>query len=151
MTLSEHNGNIIFKKGSTVLIKTTISAENTSRLSSAQFLLQLYFSLKKVMVHLPFRRCSCVYLLLFTNTFHKVLIIFVIFLRWIVSFVERKKEEYRVGCMWKLRNYFERIFSPVLQYAYWIHRLLWFKRCQNNYEGSSVESSFVTSPVKASP
>jgi len=27
MTLSEHNGNIIFKKGSTVLIKTTMSVE----------------------------------------------------------------------------------------------------------------------------
>ena len=53
------------------------------------------------MVHLPFRRCSCVYSLLFTNTFHKVLISCVIFLRWIVSFVERKKYGYRVGCMWK--------------------------------------------------
>ena len=53
------------------------------------------------MVHLPFRRCSCVYLLFFTSTFHKMLIIFVIFLLWIVSFVERKKEWYRVWCMWK--------------------------------------------------
>ena len=46
------------------------------------------------MVHLPFRRCS-VYLLLFTNTFHKVLIIFVIFAT--LSCKSRFKEDRRIS------------------------------------------------------
>ena len=46
------------------------------------------------MVHLPFRRCS-VYLLLFTNTFHKVLIIFVIFAK--LSCKSRCKEDRRIS------------------------------------------------------
>ena len=102
MTLSEHNENFIFKKGSTTLVKATMSGKKKRPAYPLRnFCCSCASNSWEVIVHLPFRRFSCVYLLLFANTFHKVLIIFVIFLLWIVSFVERKKEGYRVWCMWK--------------------------------------------------
>ena len=102
MTSSEHNENFIFKKGSTALVKATMSGKKTRPTYPLRnFCCSCVSNSWEVIVHLPFRRCSCVYLLLFTNIFHKVLIIFVIFQLWIASFVERKKEGYRVWCMWK--------------------------------------------------
>ena len=53
MTFFEHDGNIIFKKRSIDLVKARCRENNTSRLSSSQFLLQLCFWLKEVRVHLP--------------------------------------------------------------------------------------------------
>ena len=43
MTLSEHNGDIIFKKGSTALVKATISGEQRVPPVLCAILLQLCF------------------------------------------------------------------------------------------------------------
>ena len=93
--LREHNGNIVIKKGNiTFSLKQDVGRATSSACPGALFLWKLQcicFLLKKVQVYLPFKINMCLRTALNQH----------IFLRWIASFVVRKKEGFRVGCTWK--------------------------------------------------
>ena len=146
--LREHNGNIVIKKGNiTFSLKQDVGRATSSACPGALFLWKLQcicFLLKKVQVYLPFKINMCLRTALNQH----------IFLRWIASFVVRKKEGYRVGCTWKNLGTLKEHYAPRFNSMHIesTKDQIWFRaNATQIYKWSSVESSSLLSRVKASP
>ena len=146
--LREHNENIVIKKGNiTFSLKQDVGRATSSACPGALFLWKLQcicFLLKKVQVYLPFKINMCLRTALNQH----------IFLRWIASFVVRKKEGYRLGCTWKNLGTLKGHYAPRFNSMHIesTKDQIWLRaNAAQIYNRSSVESSSVSCRVKASP